>query len=58
MDESFEDIAEVHAWDDATVVGILIEFIDNYADKASLIEFARRKAEDDDPAQGVPGRRD
>jgi hypothetical protein len=40
----FEEIAEAQGWTEATCYGVLMDFIDNHADKARLCRYAEERA--------------
>lgn len=44
-ERSFEDIVEAQGWNDGTVANLLVDFVDNYADKARLIRYAQQQAD-------------
>lgn len=43
-DVTFEGIAEAQGWGDASVANVLMDFIDNHADKRQLIAYAQEVA--------------
>lgn len=44
-DDSLEEIAEEQGWTDTTLLGVLIDWIDNHADKSAAVAYARQRAE-------------
>lgn len=46
-EETFEDIQDAQGWNADSVAVVLMDFIDNYADKGALIRFAQKRASEE-----------
>lgn len=52
LDSGIEDIAEEQGWNDSTLAQLLIEWVDDYADKSKLMRFLWAKAiEENNPSE-------